>query len=407
MNGLRDTSGIRKNIEYVITAVLAVILALDFVLVRQEEKAETEKLKAVALEYREKLQQQDDLEKEAEARKLLEQNDSFYQKLSDGFDVSVLIVGGSPGTGRGASDHEHAWPVLLEKEMETAWDTDVTITNLSLNDNTAYGGYVSVKRDEGSYDAAVILYGADDNVNNFGIYYESVIRAVLEKNPSCSIIPVLDNTSMAYTDNVRTIQQIAEYYGITTADTLAEAEQSPLSWEELLNNGYPSDENQILYKNALMSVITEETDKYAGKPVYPEEYMHAETSFFENLKYIPASSFERDGNTYTYAVTEEIQGRVAGMDLDYVTGNNYWELGTDGSQNNLGVMAFWNNIGYEDDPDAEKSHYRIINNWITDWGTVTDELFEAREEIRIGFLNDENGTLLADGFRGLIVSSEE
>ncbi len=406
MNRLRDM-GIRKSLELIVALVLIGVLGLDFLFLRQEEKSEQEKLKLLAAEYKERLKQQEDTEKAETAREQLEENDSFYQKLADGFDVNILIVGGSSGTGRGVSSEENRWPVLLEAEMEAEWNVDVRITNLSMNDNTAYGGYVSVKRDEGSYDAAVILYGADDNVNNFGIYYESVIRAVLEQNPSCSIIPVLDNTSMAYTDNVRTIRQIAEYYGIPAADTLAEAEQSPLSWEELLNNGYPSDENQILYKNALMSVITEETNKYTGKPVYPEEYMHAETAYFENLKYIPASSFERDGNTYTYAVTEEIQGRAAGMDLDYVTGNNYWELGTDGSQNNGGVMAFWNNIGYEDDPDAEKSHYRIINNWITDWGTVTDELFEAREEIRIGFLNDENGTLLADGFRGLIVSSEE
>ena len=41
-------------------------------------------------------------QEQKEALKQKEAEDSFYQKLSDGFDVNVLIVGDSIGAGAGA-----------------------------------------------------------------------------------------------------------------------------------------------------------------------------------------------------------------------------------------------------------------------------------------------------------------
>ena len=51
---------------------------------------------------------QEEQEKEV-ALKQKEAEDSFYQKLTDGFDVNVLIVGDSIGAGAGTETHGKQW----------------------------------------------------------------------------------------------------------------------------------------------------------------------------------------------------------------------------------------------------------------------------------------------------------
>ena len=52
---------------------------------------------------------QAEAESKAEALREKEQNDSFYQKLKDGFDVSILILGDTVANGYGASSQEKTW----------------------------------------------------------------------------------------------------------------------------------------------------------------------------------------------------------------------------------------------------------------------------------------------------------
>lgn len=47
------------------------------------------------------------------AQKELIANLSFYQKLANGLDVNILIVGDSIGNGTGASNTDHAWTSLI------------------------------------------------------------------------------------------------------------------------------------------------------------------------------------------------------------------------------------------------------------------------------------------------------
>ena len=49
---------------------------------------------------------QAEAESKAEALREKEQNDSFYQKLKDGFDVNILILGDTVANGYGASSQE-------------------------------------------------------------------------------------------------------------------------------------------------------------------------------------------------------------------------------------------------------------------------------------------------------------
>ena len=78
---------------------------------------------------------QAEAESKAEALREKEQNDSFYQKLKDGFDVSILILGDTVANGYGASSQEKTWAKLLEKALEDNYRVEVTIDNEAILDS--------------------------------------------------------------------------------------------------------------------------------------------------------------------------------------------------------------------------------------------------------------------------------
>ena len=84
---------------------------------------------------------QEKQEKEA-ALKQKKAEDSFYQKLSDGFDVNVLVVGDSIGAGAGTETDGQQWFKQLQAYLRTVNKASVSVTNVSMGGNTSYAGYV-------------------------------------------------------------------------------------------------------------------------------------------------------------------------------------------------------------------------------------------------------------------------
>lgn len=74
---------------------------------RIKRKVEEDK-KSAELQALNKKLFQEEQEKQA-ALKQQEAEDSFYQKLADGFDVNVLIVGDSIGAGTGTETDGQQW----------------------------------------------------------------------------------------------------------------------------------------------------------------------------------------------------------------------------------------------------------------------------------------------------------
>ena len=84
---------------------------------------------------------QEEQEKEAELKQK-DVEDSFYQKLTDGFDVNVLIVGDSIGAGAGTETDGQQWYTQLQTYLKTVNNGKVSVTNVSMGGNTSYAGYV-------------------------------------------------------------------------------------------------------------------------------------------------------------------------------------------------------------------------------------------------------------------------
>lgn len=105
----------------------------------------------------------------AEALKRKEAEDSFYQKLADGFDVNVLVVGDSIGEGAGTQTDGQQWYKQLQMYLETVNNGKVSVTNVSMGGNASYAGYVRTMalNDGVGYDLAIICYGQNDGVDGF------------------------------------------------------------------------------------------------------------------------------------------------------------------------------------------------------------------------------------------------
>lgn len=181
------------------------------------------------------------------ALKQKEAEDSFYQKLTDGFDVNVLIVGDSIAeNGQG----EKGWCTLLQNNLRKTYNNRVSFANVSMGGNVSYAGYVRTMalNDDVDYDMAIICYGQNDGTDGFSTNYESIIRAIRSKYPDCSIISILESSQREYTEKMTTIQSICEHYSIPVADTIASFNNSGKAYDDLTGDGvHPNEAEQPLY----------------------------------------------------------------------------------------------------------------------------------------------------------------
>lgn len=90
-----DRSGNKNTVLIILIVIMAIVLGILMWGEKKKSNAETQELT--------KLNEQIFAENQAKAEALRqkEAEDSFYQKLADGFDVNVLVVGDSIGAGAG------------------------------------------------------------------------------------------------------------------------------------------------------------------------------------------------------------------------------------------------------------------------------------------------------------------
>lgn len=107
----------------------------------------------------------------------------------------MLIVGDSIGIGTGVSDLKLKWYKLLPSFMEEEYDVKLDITNVSMGGNTSFAGYSRIMDlEEDCFDYVVICYGQNDSLDDFSLYYESILRAVYWRYPESRIITILESS---------------------------------------------------------------------------------------------------------------------------------------------------------------------------------------------------------------------
>lgn len=246
--------------------------------------------------------------------------ESVYQKLAYSVDINILIVGDSIGKGSGASTTEERWFNLLKTYLEETYGSTITITNVSLGGNTSYAGYAMVMMldDNIDYDLAIICYGQNDSTTDFDLYYESIIYAIQNRYPDCSIISILESSQKTYTDKMVTIQEIAEYYEISVADTIAAFNNSGYSdpHSSLTSDGvHPNTEGQALYFETVKEVINSNVTNYTGL-VDRMPVLNSDVVKFKNFKYIDKSEFTSNED-FSFKYSTSFSGVIG---IDYTIG---------------------------------------------------------------------------------------
>ena len=156
----RSDNSQKNRILRIITVILAILLGVLLWMSKGSENKKSAELRAL----NEKLFQEE--QAKAEVLKQKEAEDSFYQKLVDGFDVNVLVVGDSIAEG---GQGEKGWCTLLQNNLRKTYSNRVSFTNVSMGGNASYAGYVRTMalNDDVDYDLAIICYGQNDGTEGF------------------------------------------------------------------------------------------------------------------------------------------------------------------------------------------------------------------------------------------------
>lgn len=326
---------------------------------------------------------QEEQEKQT-ALKLQEAEDSFYQKLMDGFDVNVLVVGDSIGAGAGTETDGQQWFKQLQTYLRTINKGKVSVTNVSMGGNTSYAGYVRTKalNDDVDYDLAIICYGQNDGYDGLSTNYEAMVRAIRNKYPDCSIISILESSQREYTPNIVAIQSICEHYGIPVADTIAAFNNSGKAYDDLTKDGvHPNDAGQEIYFETIKSVIDDNVAASTGK-MSDVDVINADVHKLDNFVWYDASSdFERVDDT-TFAISTSASG-ILGIDYTYKSGDNKADIYVDGELFESPTVTF--------DYDFSQRHILVVSDDCT-----------VKNEIKVVFTNKEQ----ADSFKGMCFSWE-
>ena len=375
--------GMKKNTTNIILSIIAVILVISFTIVLVLDNKETK------INYQKNAQissqvQVERREKMVELEKR-EATDSFYQKLADGFDVNILIVGDSIGMGLGVDDESLDWIDLLETKLVETYNVNVNTKNISLADSTSYAGYVrTMALEESDYDLAIICYGQNDDDQYFGVFYEGIIRAIRSQNEKCSIISILESSQKKFTDKMVAIQELSDYYGNLVADTITPfTDKSNGSYDSLTSeNGVdPNARGHQIYCNVLTKLIEDEVAK--GTPYNDEEVeiVHSWVKNLTNFKGITAREFKKTENKFIYTLDEPLTG-VFGIDYKYMIGENGCKIFIDGKEYKAPQATV--------SSDYLKLYILVIQN----------KPIAAKNTIEVRFSSEEQ----AAGFKGICVS---
>lgn len=314
----------------------------------------------------------------AAALKQKEAEDSFYQKLADGFEVNVLIVGDSIAEG---GQGEKGWCTLLQNNLRKTYGNRVSFTNVSMGGNAGYVRTMALNDDVG-YDLAIICYGQNDGTDGFSTNYESIIRAISSKYPDCSIISILESSQREYTEKMTTIQSICEHYAIPVADTIAAFNNSGKAYDDLTGDGvHPNEAGQEIYFETVKSVIEDNVAASTGK-MADVDVINADVHRFDNFIWYGVDTDFKRIDDITFTLNASASG-ILGIDYTYELGDNKADIYVDGELFESPTVIF--------DYDFSQRHILVVSDDCT-----------VENEIKVVFNSKEQ----ADGFRGICFSWE-
>lgn len=257
------------------------------------------------------------------------QKPNAYTKITLGQPISILVAGDSIGAGSGASKPEYNFANRLKATLQEKYSVSSSIVNTSMSGNTTYASLIRVFKLKGyNFDLVILCSGQNDNASNLGKYYEALIRNIKIKYPNAEIISVLQSSQKTYTDKIKTIQTIAQYYNIPTADTIAPFTNGENgSYTSLTVDGiHPTNRGYAIYAKVLEDLINKNVHckqksktKQLPPPLFPDSLYHV---CFQELS---TNILTRTNNIFTGKINLP-KSSLIGMEVYFISGTNYYEV---------------------------------------------------------------------------------
>ena len=364
-----------------ILAVVISVLCIAFMAILhfsdKDSRAETE---AVVEEVNEGTRAEEKTQsvQAAAAKAAREKTDSFYQKLVDGFNVNILVVGDTLASGYGSSGAEQTWSALLAQELRSIYGIQVEMDNLALIDSDAYSAYSQIKTldEKMEYDLCIVCTGAYDTNESLVYHYEAILRAIGDAFKKCSIITVLENTEGTHEWKTNIIRNLSDVYKAAVADTITPSGENLDPY--VIDGRFLNDEGQVLYEKAILKTIMNGAKHETPYEKVRVKVQNKETSKFDAFYYVPADNFSRDGNQYTFETSFE--GALA-VDYELIPGETSMSVYFDGEPI----------VGYD------TSNYYGAN---IERAQLIGDNMRVRRRVTVIFENEEQ----ADGFHGIYIS---
>ena len=153
--------------------------------------------------------------KEAEAAQY-----SFYQKLANGYDTDILILGDSTAADADFS----ALAERLQNSYLSSSGGEVNVSNLANADGNLLCDILRVNEmpDKPDYDLVVLCYGLNDAGNDVTRNFEALIVALETKFPDGSIICTIEPCFHAVTTELQTMIDVCNSYHVPLVNLFSE-----------------------------------------------------------------------------------------------------------------------------------------------------------------------------------------
>ncbi|MDY6309506.1 MAG: hypothetical protein SPL71_15920 [Oribacterium sp.] len=390
------------------------------------------------------------IEDRAAAKKEKEEKDDFYQRLSDGLPVRMLVVGDAFAGGFGARSASSSWSKLLETELRLKYKVSVTLDDLSLGGaNGIFGAYSSVMSmptAAAPYDVCLISAGMTDDPATFPYLYEGLLRGLRARFPHCNVIEIeglqgsLAPDTGYLDENMEAIIKLGAQYHVDRFNVPAEmgySEKDTDAFSKYTDNGlYLNNAGQKVMSSLLFDFIAKRASAYQGYKDGDIALVYPEAAGLSQYAYFPAEDFSRLDDFNLSLSASKLVGKdgkalsgMFGVDYTVLNGKNdlYMSTGvatnsrnpatgidTDATNLNDSLGDGSNESNTHDVMDAENG-IAVQPNTAIGRITIQSDATDPEESIRIvnnGFAGDSYLLLTflskaqADAFSGLIVCGE-
>ncbi|WP_368236180.1 SGNH/GDSL hydrolase family protein [Clostridium perfringens] len=184
-----------------------------------------------------------------------------YEKIKEGKEVNILVLGNGIGLSEGKTDESGNWTSSLSKWLEETYKSKANITNLSQDKATVKIGLEELEKNKDTFDLAYIIFGENDQKalkpNEFKEDYEKIIEILKERNKNVDIVPIIENSIRKKNEYTTIIEAIGKDNYIKVLDMATVFTKDPAPYAKLTTKGgiYPNNVGYSLYFSNVKSLI--------------------------------------------------------------------------------------------------------------------------------------------------------